>query len=312
MKYIKYVFGISILLLVIRAVDFASLKEAFSLISLADVALLLLISYALIAVSVLKWRAFLRYLGVHESFNRLFGLYLVGYFVNLVMPSYIGGDVVRALQVGGKGKKEASFSAMLLERYTGLAAMIVLAVACVSVATVVTPEIRFATYSLGIAFFVGSVAAFLGICSRLMRLVRVPAKIVEKVAKIEEGVTFGVSHPPLLLKASLLSLLFHTITIVNTVAVAHAVGWTDPPLLDLFVVVPLILLVGALPLSPQGLGIQEGAFFYFLHSVGASEGEALAVALVLRAKSYFLALLGGVILAVSKRKGVSPQAVVTE
>jgi uncharacterized membrane protein YbhN (UPF0104 family) len=89
-----------------------------------------------------------------------------------------------------------------------------------------------------------------------------------------------------------LSITFHLLTVVNTVAVATAVGWASPPWGDLFVVVPLILLVGAVPISPHGLGLQEGAFVFFLHSVGATTGQALAIALVLRAKSYVLALVG--------------------
>ena len=86
--------------------------------------------------------------------------------------------------------------------------------------------------------------------------------------------------------------MYHTVTVVNTLAAAAAVGWSQPPVAELFVVLPLILLVGALPLTPNGLGIQEGAFFFFLCAVGASPAQALGVALVLRAKSYVLALFG--------------------
>ena len=77
--------------------------------------------------------------------------------------------------------------------------------------------------------------------------------------------------------------------------VGHAVGWEEIPWGDLFVVVPLILLIGAVPVSPQGLGIQEGAFVFFLSGVGASSGQAMAIALVLRAKSYLLAAVGGLL-----------------
>jgi uncharacterized membrane protein YbhN (UPF0104 family) len=116
-----------------------------------------------------------------------------------------------------------------------------------------------------------------------------------KLARLQEGVQWGLSDRPLLIRAGILSLIFHLLTIVNTAAVAHAVGWHAVPWSDLLVVVPLILLVGAIPISPQGLGIQEGAFLFFLHSVGATSGQALAVALVLRAKSYVLALCGGLL-----------------
>ena len=74
-----------------------------------------------------------------------------------------------------------------------------------------------------------------------------------------------------------------------------------------FIVLPLILTIGALPLTPSGLGIQEGAFVFFLHGIGASEEQALLIALILRAKSVILALLGGLVfIKVRKKKETSP------
>ena len=296
MKYLKYGVGLVILLLLFRAVDFSALYDAIMFISLFDVLLLFALSYLLIAVSVLKWSAFLSHRGITESFHKLRGLYLIGYFVNLLMPSYIGGDVVRALKVGDENTdREAALSATMLERYTGLAAMLLLATGCVLLAPSVTPQIRLITYLIVVGFVCGSILGLLGLSSRIASSVSLLKSAAPLLCRLEAGMRLGLSYPPLLLKAAVLSLLFHCLTIVNTVAVAEAVGWDSPPLLDLFVVVPLILLVGAIPLSPQGLGVQEGAFFYFLHSVGASEGQALAIGLVLRAKAYVLALLGGIV-----------------
>jgi uncharacterized protein (TIRG00374 family) len=300
---LKYGIGILILLLLLRGVDYQTLLAAVSLISLSDILILLALSYLLIAVSVLKWSAFLKQRGISEGFHRLCGLYLVGYFVNLLMPSYIGGDVVRALKVGDKSTdKEAAFSATLLERYTGLAAMLVLASVSLAFSPFITAEITLLTALIVTVFVIGSAAGFLGVGSTLTRSIGILSRFSSIVERIEKGMRLGVSNRALLVKAALLSLLFHCLTIVNTVAVAHAVGWDSPPWLDLFVVVPLILLVGAIPLSPQGLGIQEGAFFYFLHSVGATEGQALAIGLVLRAKSYLLAMIGGIVWFCDRRR----------
>ena len=100
---------------------------------------------------------------------------------------------------------------------------------------------------------------------------------------------------PLLYKTLGLSLLFHSIAVLNTIACAQAVGWANPPVWDLFVVLPIILLIAAIPLAPNGLGLQEGAFFFFLTGLGATPEQALGTALILRAKSYILAIIGGLI-----------------
>jgi len=151
---------------------------------------------------------------------------------------------------------------------------------------------------------------FCGAVGHISRKLGLPNIVQRTVQKIELGMRFGFSDRLLLTKAIGLSLLFHTLTVVNTAAVAAAVGWTEVPWSDLFVVVPLILLVGAIPLSPQGLGIQEGAFLFFLESIGATSAQALGVGIVLRAKSYVLALLGGgvwLLLGRQNRKALSAE-----
>jgi uncharacterized protein (TIRG00374 family) len=259
---------------------------------------LLLISFPLILISAWKWKLFLHELspdGAAPSTWRLFGLYLVGYFVNLLLPSFVGGDVVRSYYAGKSVGQHGAAAATILERYTGLLAMVALALVVMPASTLVTLEIEMAV--LGVA------AAILGLT--LMALSRravtivhsLPggAKISRHLSRIQEALHLARKNRLLLLKTFGLSLLFHCFTVLNTLAAAWAVGWEGVPSGDLFVVLPLILLIGALPLAPSGLGIQEGAFFYFLQGVGATPAQAIAVALVLRMKSYVLALMGGIV-----------------
>ncbi len=269
-----------------------------------DLLIIFAISFALVLVSVFKWRLFLERLGISASVSHLFRLYLVGYFVNLIMPSALGGDVVRTLYVGKDVDRVRAMSATFLERYTGLIAMIAMAFVAVWFAPAVSPEITVATVVLGFAAFALTIALLTGRLVWVSEILRVPTKVHSRLVRMQQGVSCGLSDARLLARAGTLSLLF--LTIVNTAAVAYAVGWEAVPWGDLLVVVPLILLVGAIPLSPQGLGIQEGAFLYFLHAVGATTGQALAVALLLRGKSYVLALCGGILwLTLSRRSGLS-------
>ncbi len=104
-KAFKYIAGIAGIVALVWLVDLGSLRDAFSAIGIGDIFVLAILSFCLIAVSVLKWRLFLAKLGIHAGFWRLFALYLVGYFVNLLMPSYLGGDLVRSLYVGAKADR---------------------------------------------------------------------------------------------------------------------------------------------------------------------------------------------------------------
>ena len=293
-RYVKYVVAIIAVGLVALFVDLSAVKSALQSVSLKDLMILLALSFLLVYVSVVKWQAFLERLGITAARPHLFRLYLVGYFVNLLMPSAVGGDVVRSVYVGKNVDKVRAVSATILERYTGLLAMVVMASVSVCFAPTVTRQIQVLTVLVVLGVIAGTVLVASGALEWLLSRLRCPERVVARVARMHEALRWGLSDRSLLVKVGLLSFLFHILTVVNTVAVASAVGWTTAPWADLFVVVPLILLVGAVPISPQGLGLQEGAFVFFLHSVGASTGQALAIALVLRAKSYVLALFGAV------------------
>jgi uncharacterized protein (TIRG00374 family) len=287
--------GVLLLAALLSFFDLQGVINALSDITLLDLVTIFALSIALVVVSVLKWRLFLERLGISASVPHLFRLYLVGYFVNLIMPSALGGDVVRSLYVGKNVDKVRAMSATLLERYTGFIAMVSMACVAVWWAPKVSSEITLATVVIGVGAIGLTVILLSGKLVRLSEVLRVPYKAHAKLVRLQEGFQWGLSDTALLVRAGALSLMFHILTIVNTAAVAHSVGWEGVPWSDLFVVVPLILLLGALPLSPQGLGIQEGAFLFFLHAVGATTGQALAVGLVLRAKSYVLAACGGVL-----------------
>jgi uncharacterized protein (TIRG00374 family) len=220
-------------------------------------------------------------------------LYLLGYFVNLLMPSSLGGDLVRSVYVGKNVDKVRAVSATLLERYTGFLAMVAIASIAIWWAPQITSPMRTATIVLILIAVLSAVLLLTGKLVTISRMMRLPDRIHAKVVRLQEGMSWGLRDRDLLLRTGVLSIIFHLLTVVNTAVVGYAVGWESIPWGDLLVVVPLILLIGAIPLSPQGLGIQEGAFLFFLHSVGATPEQAVAVALVLRAKSYVLAAIGG-------------------
>ena len=65
------------------------------------------ITPVLVLVSSWKWQIILRAQGIKIALCRLFWLYLVGYFFNTVLPTNVGGDVVRAWSLGKQTNKPA-------------------------------------------------------------------------------------------------------------------------------------------------------------------------------------------------------------
>src|SRR5262249_52533060 len=62
-------------------------------------------------VSALRWRMLARPLGFDGSLGRYTSYYFIGMFFNLVLPTSVGGDVVRALYLDGRsGRRLAAFT----------------------------------------------------------------------------------------------------------------------------------------------------------------------------------------------------------
>lgn len=294
-KILKSLVAIFLLAAILSFIDFSVLWQTLSKITLGMFGFLMLISFALVYVSALKWKLFLKRLENDLSAFYLFKLYLLGYFTNLILPSYLGGDVVRSLYAGQGRSKHNALAATILERYTGLGAMITLGLVFMWIPKIVTWQVKLAVFLCALGLIV---LTWIALSKKLLLALKRISKldsVLKHLEKLQTAFKVFRGDTNLLLKALAYSFLFHTITVINTLACAYAVGWTDAPVLELFVVLPLILIIGALPVSPNGLGLQEGAIFFFLHMLGATPEQALGVGLILRAKSYVLALLGGIV-----------------
>jgi len=286
--------------LIFYQIDFKSLIAAFSELTFDMVAALLVISVLLVYVSALKWSFFLRVFGTRVSVVALFGLYLIGYFVNLIVPSVVGGDALRSYYIGAKSGHHEAVTATLLERYTGCVAMAVLAFSLMWNVALVTWQIKvvvtfFALFMCAISFVALSPRTLALLERTIFTRIRFLKRVDHHIRRIQEGFRVAQKDTVLLLKAFALSFFFHSLTILNTVAAGYAVGWHEPPIQELFVIVPVILLVGALPITPGGLGVQEGAFYYFLTGIGATPAQAVGIAVILRANTYVLAISGGLV-----------------
>lgn len=218
----------------------------------------------------------------------------MGYFFNLLFPSFVGGDAARSWYLGkNHGQREAAV-ATFLERYSGLFAMLSLSVIFMWFSPVITADVRITVLLIFVLFVGGSAFLLSQLAVQALSAIPMVGKKVAKQAMLFQGaVRLSSQSPRTVLFVFGYSFLFHCIAVVNVLACALAVGWLHVPVVELFVVLPVILLISALPITPQGIGVQEGAFVYYLTLLGAGSAEALGIALIIRAKAYLLALFGG-------------------
>jgi len=290
------------------------LAHIFYDLDLLQVIALFAVSFLLIFVSCIKWKLFLTEAGVKAQIWELFRLYVIGYFVNLFAPSTLGGDALRSFEVGRRhGAQAVAFSATFFERFTGILAMAMLSIVFLYTGSDAAREFAIPILLFGVLVAPLGIASFTdwgftlfdAVSRRALLLIkgsRVEARLHRILDKIEATLSYARGKKSLFIKSILVSFLFHALAILNTKLAANAVGWSEASVLELFIVVPLVLILSAVPITPSGIGIQEGAFIYFLQKIGATAPEAAGVALLLRAKTLALGLVGGVLLLLQRSK----------
>lgn len=265
---------------------------------LASLGMTVLLNFA----SSVKWYMLSRSRGLQVSLWRLFAYYVVGKFFNLVLPSSIGGDVVRMHELGRYTGRYADATAVVfVERFSGLATLVMLAL----IAVVVNLQI-FNLPWLTIALVIGSLGmAFMCwliidqrpfqftkkvFASRLSFL----DKLLTKIEKFRKAVLAYKDDPSALWWALINSLIFYFLAVVN-VWVSILAFSSQVSFVSILVAVPVIMFIMNIPFSIGGIGLMEFAYSFTLGLFGITPTVAISTALLMRAKTLVDAGLGGIL-----------------
>jgi glycosyltransferase 2 family protein len=256
-------------------------------------------------VAVYRWYLLLNAADLATTLPRVTALTFIGAFFNNVMPGSQGGDIVKAFYIARehRSRKTEAIITVLLDRILGITGLTI-------VAGLVIPfdfgkyfEVGRWIYGLLVleaafaaVFFSRRLRRGLGIEALIQRM---PGGGIFK--KVDEAVfiyryrkrTVGVSL--------VLSLLVHTVLILGIGFIGRGVGF-DTPMLAYFVVVPVGLIIMALPIAPSGWGAGEAAFIYFWGTLGVSSALALSLLLIYRIEQMIVSLIGGIYLAREKNR----------
>jgi uncharacterized membrane protein YbhN (UPF0104 family) len=238
-------------------------------------------------ISARRWQLFARELRFERPVHRLFGYYLIGMYFNLLLPTSVGGDVMRAWYLdGGDGRKLASFAAVLMDRINGL--VVLIAMACIAVALGPANLDLWITWSVwGIG-----IAAALGLAS-LPVMVRLQLLPQARRAQLQTMVQ-ALHAPRALVEATLWSIVVQVANVLFVWLIGIALN-IDVAVGYYFIFVPMVSLLTLLPLSVNGMGVREGSVALFLGLQGVDKGAAVTLAFLWFAVFGALGLLGGAV-----------------
>jgi len=270
--------------------------EPFKRIQPLFVALSVLLSFTMVAVSCLKWRVLLGISGHRLPFGSMMRFYFIGYFFSNLLPSAIGGDVMRSWYCGRRiGSQQDAAVSVFLERFTGLLLLLLLAV--------FGPLLKPGLYAKPAVFVaVAGAAALLGVISLFILLPRpvdtaraVAAPFTRRIGlldklsgtlfekaevfhgKLREALRVLRRSPGALLLVIGLTVLFYLLTWAN-VYVAYRAFEVVPEWRGIVSVTAVALLAGVLPIAPLGgLALIEFSYVYYFEQVGLAKVNTLAM-----------------------------------
>lgn len=253
----------------------------------------------------MRWRALLRAYGADEaklpSTFSLFKAYLVGSYFN-ILPSGVAGDVVRGWRVEHcVPNATTSYVVLLLERLAGLVGLLLVAGIAVLAAPAGTAHGPLA-YALGMGALgaLGLGALFFALPQMRERSPKLAA-LVEKVPVL--GPMFAKIPAARSARGPLLALLLSVIAqglIVLCVAPLLMPLSPNATLAACARIVPAVILVTYIPLTPGGLGQREAAFAHFFATAGVASEASVTASLLYFAVLLGVSLSGGAVLAIER------------
>jgi uncharacterized protein (TIRG00374 family) len=253
------------------------------------------LSYVLTSV---RWHLLLESLGIRLSFFRSLVLNLVGAFYNAFMPGTTGGDLIKAYYAARQTDlRTRAVLSVLIDRVIGLMALIVVGGAMAAYQWHIPDCRRVALLSALITG--GLLTGLVVFYSRRLRrwtgldfiLRRLPMQ--RQVQKAVVAMEIYRDRPAPLAVAMLLSFPVHVTSILSATFAGWAFG-LPLPVFYYWVVVPVIALVGAIPVSPQGAGVMEFFAVELTRRHGVSISQAFVLVMSIRLIAVFWNLVAGV------------------
>ena len=256
-------------------------------------------------ISAYRWQLLLSAQGVTAPLWDLLQSYLIGGFFNNFLPTRVGGDVYR--MVDSKkytGSILRPIAVIIVERLTGIYGLLLIGVTAVAFYPRFN-EIKPLAIAL-ISLTVGGFAAILifygstRFAEWLKRaLSRLPERFSHRLLEIFDSFWHFSNSKRIVAYAFVLGLLLQLNVILYYYFIAR--GLSMPMgLLESSILMPILICIQLLPLTPNGIGVREFTYIYLLGGIGVTEAQAVAFSIWDYILTFFYGLIGGIIYLIKK------------
>ncbi|MGQ0600683.1 MAG: lysylphosphatidylglycerol synthase transmembrane domain-containing protein [Anaerolineales bacterium] len=296
--------SVGLLAWLIASADLRELWSALQSFNVAVYALVVPVSTFGMLLRAWRWHVVLHAAGARISFKRAVYLCYIGAFFNTILPSGIGGDVVRVLEVGPGVTKQQATGTVLIDRLAGFVVLFLFALlALPASARYLPPATVWLIALMGLGVLAAAVVLVEGKFMRAI-IARLP---LPRALSLAGDTWLGQTYDVIarcglraLGQASLIAVLFNLVAVLFTSwLVAQSLNLAVP-LWALAAFIPVMTASLLLPISISGFGVREGVAVALFTQIGLTAPQAVLLSLGWYAQDMMDGLIGGVIyLAVS-------------
>lgn len=252
----------------------------------------------------IRWHLLVRALDLDFSLRDAFRLGALGHLLNQVSPGSVGGDLFKAVFIAREqpNKRTEAIASVVIDRVVGLYAMLVVASAGYALAG------RTTDVNVALQTLIGVVTTLLIVGTAGIALLMTPAltgpkmrdwvaglpAIGHTLSRLVEAAGAYRSRRRYLFLAIACGCATHTLLVLSLWSIGQGLPVEAPAFSTTFLVGPMSLAAGAIPLTPSGLGTFEAAMDELYRTAGANPGDGLLVAITYRVMTYVMAGIGAV------------------
>jgi uncharacterized membrane protein YbhN (UPF0104 family) len=248
----------------------------------------------------LRWKLFLGTHRIDASSLQLFKKYWVSRFFNNFLPGQAGGDASRIFYDWDRSVKKTELaSSVIMDRVVGLLGLCLVGAIAGFTHLEMVRNVGlglwpwFAAAGAGALLLLATIRAPTVWGQRATRFL--PGRMLRSnVAGVLRDLALHTEHRGLVLAGVALSAAFYLVAALQAYVAYLAFG-VDIPFAGVLVIVPLVALIMAVPISVNGWGVAEVVKVVLYVQLGATEAEALSVALLGRAMLIAIGAMGGAI-----------------
>jgi uncharacterized protein (TIRG00374 family) len=251
-----------------------------------------------VLIRAFRWQILLKAIQVEVPLGELTAIYFIGFLFNNLLPSGLGGDAIRMLELSKHTERGSdAVTSVVVDRFLGLSSLQAIALAALLFDWRAIPAA--VAYFTVVILAVSLTFGYLLINRRLYLLLRRRVGLfrrltgVKKISNLFES--FQRYPLPALGKAYLVALLFNLSLIAMNIFLGLAVG-AKASLAQYAVFVPVTSLVLLIPISFAGLGVREETYRQLFGQIGVPNEIAVAMSLLVYVfGNIFTGLIGGVV-----------------